>query len=140
MQNELSVVSLVLNQKTGADLNNAMHGIDGLTHKVQRYQGQQPLGNLARLGALPDVVVLELDNENKESLDDIALFVEKNGEQAHVFVTVQDASVNLVRQLMRNGVRDVLAQPISDHLPVAMHIRLPPGLCVKNAKNDPQPT
>jgi pilus assembly protein CpaE len=113
MQSELSVVSLVLNQKTGADLNNAMHGIDGISHKVQRFQGQQPLGDLAKLGVLPDVVVLELENENKQSLDDISLFVEKNGELTHVFVTVQDASVNLVRQLMRNGVRDVLAQPIN---------------------------
>lgn len=113
MQNELSVISLVLNQNTGDDLNNAMHSIDGITHKVQRYHAQQPLGDMARLGELPDVVVLELDNENKESLDDIALFVEKNGEVTHVFVTVQDASVNLVRQLMRNGVRDVLAQPIT---------------------------
>ncbi|MEX0739096.1 MAG: AAA family ATPase [Pseudohongiella sp.] len=113
MQNQLSVVSLVLNQKTGDDLNNAMHGIDSLTHKVQRYQGQQPLADLARLAMLPDVVVLELDNENKDSLDDIAFFVEKHGEVTHVFVTVQDASVNLIRQLMRNGVRDVLAQPIT---------------------------
>lgn len=113
MQSELSVVSLVLNQKTGADLNSAMHGIDGLNHKVQRFQGQKPLTELASLGALPDVVVLELESENQESLDDIALFVEKNGDLTHVFVTVQDASVNLVRQLMRNGVRDVLAQPIN---------------------------
>lgn len=113
MKNELSVISLVLNQGTGDDLNNAMHGIDGVTDKVQRYQGQQPLANLARAGALPDVVVLELDSDNRDSLDDIALFVEQNGEATHVFVTVQDASVNLVRQLMRNGVRDVLAQPIT---------------------------
>lgn len=113
MQSELSVVSLVLNQKTGADLNDAMHGIDGLTHKVQRFQGRQPLADLARQGALPDVVVLELEYENWESLDDISLFVETHGDLTHVFVTVQDASVNLVRQLMRNGVRDVLAQPIN---------------------------
>lgn len=113
MQSELNVVSLVLNQKTGADLGTAMHGIDGLVHKVQRYQGRQPLGDLAKHGVLPDVVVLELESENKESLDDISLFVEKNGDLTHVFVTVQDASVNLVRQLMRNGVRDVLAQPIN---------------------------
>lgn len=113
MQNELSVVSLVLNQKTGDDLSNAVHGIDGISHKVQRYQGQQPLGDLARFGTLPDVAILELDTDTRESLDDIALFVEKNGDVTHVFVTVQDASVNLVRQLMRNGVRDVLAQPIT---------------------------
>lgn len=35
---------------------------------------------------------------------------------------------------------DVLAQPISDHLPVAMHIRLPPGICAANCKNGPQRT
>lgn len=113
MQNELSVVCLVLNQKTGADLSNAMHGIDGLSLKTQRFQGQQPLTELARQGTLPDVVILELENENRESLDDISLFVEKNGDLTHIFVTVQDASVNLVRQLMRSGVRDVLAQPVN---------------------------
>lgn len=35
---------------------------------------------------------------------------------------------------------DVLAQPISDHLPVAMHIRLPPGICGANCKNGLQQT
>jgi pilus assembly protein CpaE len=113
MQNELSIMSLVLSQKTGADLHEAMRSLQSVTHTAQRYQGQQPLGNLSKLGPLPDVVILELETENPESLDDIAQFVEKNGEQTHVFVTVQDASVNLVRQLMRNGVRDVLAQPLS---------------------------
>jgi pilus assembly protein CpaE len=113
MQNELSIISLVLSQKTGADLNEAMRTLQGLTHTAQRYQGHYPLGNLSKLGPLPDVVILELENETREALDDIAQFVEKHGEQTHVFVTVQDANVNLVRQLMRNGVRDVLAQPIN---------------------------
>lgn len=113
MQSELSVVSLVLNQKTGADLNDVMRAINGLTHTIKRVQGNQPLAALAKLGALPDAVVLELETGNEESLEDIAQFVEKNGDLTHIFVTVQDASVNLVRQLMRNGVRDVLAQPVN---------------------------
>lgn len=113
MQSELSIISLVLSQKTASDLNSAVHGMPGLTHSAKRYQGQQPLSSLAKLGELPDVVILELEDENRELMDDIALFVEKNGDSTHVFVTVQHASVNLVRQLMRNGVRDVLAQPLN---------------------------
>jgi endonuclease/exonuclease/phosphatase family metal-dependent hydrolase len=35
---------------------------------------------------------------------------------------------------------DVLAQPISDHLPVAMHIRLPPELCATKIRKGSQPT
>jgi pilus assembly protein CpaE len=113
MHNKLNVISLVLNQKTGADLSAAMTDIDELDHKVQRYQGARPLSDLAKMGDLPDVVVLELDSERKEVLDDISGFIQNNGELAHVFITVENASVNLVRQLMRIGVRDVLAQPIN---------------------------
>jgi len=112
-RNALSVISLVLNQKTGTDLIAAMAGITDLEHQVQRYQGQNPLASLLRLGKLPDVVILELENEDEATMEDIAGFVANHGDLSHVFVTVNNASVNLVRHLMRSGVRDVLAQPVN---------------------------
>jgi pilus assembly protein CpaE len=113
MQKALSVISFVLNQKTKADLIQAMAGITDLEHEIQYYQGPPPLSSLLHPNKLPDVVILELENEDEATIEDIAAFIAIHGNLTHVFVSVNNASVNLVRRLMRSGVRDVFAQPLN---------------------------
>jgi pilus assembly protein CpaE len=120
MQIELSVLSLVINEQTAIDLDKATAEIQSLVHVSRRYTGSSPLGDLGRSG-LPDVIIVELDQQADEVLQDIQHFLDRHGEHSQVIATSPRSDVTLVKQLIRLGVRDVLAQPISaDDLKAAL--------------------
>lgn len=112
MQIELSVLSLVVNEQTARDLEAATANIESLAHESRHYEGSSPLSDLGRSG-LPDVIILEFDQGSDEVVQDIQHFLERHGDHVEVIVTFPVPDVNLVKRLMRIGVRDVLSQPVS---------------------------
>ncbi|MGM0633440.1 MAG: AAA family ATPase [Pseudomonadota bacterium] len=111
MQIELSVLSLVVNDQTAADLEKATANIESLVHETRRYTGASPLGDLGRSG-LPDVVILEINQQSDDAVQDIQHFLDRHGDHSDVIATFANPDMNLVKRLMRIGVRDVLSQPI----------------------------
>jgi len=112
MQIELSVLSLVVNDQTATGLEKATANIESLVHDIRRYTGLSPLSDLGRSG-LPDVVILELHQHTDDALQDIQQFLDRHGDHSQVIATLPEPSMNLVKQLIRIGVSDVLAQPIA---------------------------
>lgn len=112
MQIELSVLSLLINDQTARDLETATADIESLAHESRRYEGTSPLSDLGRSG-LPDVIILEFDQHADEAVQDIQHFLDRHGDHSDVIATFPIPDMNLVKRLMRIGVRDVLSQPVS---------------------------
>lgn len=112
MQIKLNVTALALQDDTATQLDKVLRKIQSLQFKIRRYSSAHPLQD-ALADPLPDVVILELDGERETMLEDIRHFVEQHGQRTEVFVTFPQADLQLVKLLMRAGVRDVLPQPIS---------------------------
>ncbi|MEX0618116.1 MAG: hypothetical protein WD180_04105, partial [Pseudohongiellaceae bacterium] len=107
----LKVQVLAREERCARELEDALSSLGSIHHAVRCYRGSHPLHEIN--GSLPDVVVLEVGDCHEDCIDDIRQFVEAHGRSCEVFVTVPDADLSLVKQLVRSGVRDVLSQPVN---------------------------
>jgi pilus assembly protein CpaE len=111
MHKELNILVLARSEATGSEPLIALAKIQSLNHQLLTYSGNHPLRDSIPTQQ-PDVVILELSSHNDELLEDIRRYVELHGHSTEVFATFPDSDMQLVKHLMRSGVRDVLPQPI----------------------------
>jgi len=112
MQNELNILVLARSEATGSEPISALAKINSMKHQLLTYSGNHPLRDTIS-NQHPDVIILELEDKNDELLEDIRLYVENYGHSTEVFATFANNDMQLVKHLMRSGVRDVLSQPIN---------------------------
>lgn len=120
---QLRVTVLARSAQTATELEQAMGRFRSLQHNVLRPQSARPLRDLlgTRGDELPDVIILELGENEEESMEDIRRFVEEFGLQTEVFATFPRVRLDVMPSLMRAGARDVLPLPLSsDDLVVAL--------------------
>lgn len=112
MHKELNILVLARSEATGSEPLVALAKIQSLNHQLLIYSGNHPLRDNISTHH-PDVVIIELEKQNDELLEDIRRYVELHGHSTEVFATFPDSDMQLVKHLMRSGVRDVLPQPIN---------------------------
>lgn len=61
--------------------------------------------------SMPDVLVLEVDASRADDLAFAEATVERLGGKVDVFVTYRDGTIDILRRLMRAGVKDIFQQP-----------------------------
>jgi len=112
MHKDLNILVLARSEAAGSEPLLALTEIKAMNHQLLIYSGCHPLrDNIS--SHQPDVVILELEGHNEDLLEDIRQYVELHGHSTEVFATFPAGDMELVKHLMRSGVRDVLQQPIN---------------------------
>jgi len=108
----LKVVALVIQESTAQQLFSSLSRIEGVDFDLRMHsEDERPLSSIG-VEELPDVVILEINGHHAEDIADVERILHDHADKVTVFVTVKDGNVDIIRRLMRAGVRDVLVQPI----------------------------
>lgn len=109
---DLKVDALTLHPATAEQLAMELSRVEGvrLTTRVVG-DSERPLAHVG-VEALPDVIILEINGHHDQDIEDIERILGEYGDRLTVFVTFKDGNIEVIRRLMRAGVRDVLPQPI----------------------------
>lgn len=108
----LKVVALVIQESTAQQLFSSLSRIEGVDFDLRMHrEDERPLSSVG-VEELPDVVILEINGHHAEDITDVERILHDHGDKVTVFVTVKDGNIDIIRRLMRAGVRDVLVQPI----------------------------
>lgn len=109
MQTTLNILALVRSEKTGNDISAFLGAVDGLatTVSVQADAVALPEGS-----ALPDVLLYEVVSPSQAELNQLESFVADYREKLVVLAIGSTSDTELLRRLMRAGVRDVLPSPL----------------------------
>ncbi|MEO1751621.1 AAA family ATPase [Thiofaba sp. EF100] len=108
----LKVVALVIQESTAQQLFSSLSRLEGVDFDLRMHrEDERPLSSVG-VEELPDVVILEINGHHAEDITDVERILHDHGDKVTVFVTVKDGNIDIIRRLMRAGVRDVLVQPI----------------------------
>lgn len=108
----LKVVALVMNEATAHQLSSALSRIEGVDFEARMHSEDRSALEGIGVAELPDVVIAEINGQHEKDIVDIERILRDHGDQVGVFVTFMGGDINVMRRLMRAGVRDVLVQPI----------------------------
>lgn len=97
--------------KGGADefaaIAGRVQGVNVTTHVVGDGWTVDAIGS----DSMPDVLVLEINAANADELAFVEAVVNRLEGQLNVFVTYRDGEIDILRRLMRAGVKDIFQQP-----------------------------
>lgn len=109
MQTTLNILAITRTEKAGSDVTSFLEGVDGLAVNVSRQQGQI---SLPEAGSLPDVLLYEVVDPSMAELTLLESFIATNRTSTVVLAIGTTADTELLRRLMRAGVRDVVPSPL----------------------------
>lgn len=108
---KLNILALVADKATGDDLAKNLSGVAGI-NLVPRVMRGDELSPVIESGSRADVVFVEVDPRDTAMVDRVEAFATANAASCATFVIGDAANAELLRRLMRAGVRDVLARPL----------------------------
>lgn len=109
MQTTLNILALVRSEKTGSDISGFLGAVDGLAATVSVQEGAVIL---PEGGALPDVLLYEVVSPTQAELMLLETFIADYRDKLVVLAIGSTSDTELLRRLMRAGVRDVLPSPL----------------------------
>lgn len=109
MQTTLKIMALARSEKTGKDISSFLDNVDGLLAKVEVHPDNVVL---PEENELPDVLIYEVVNPSPSELVLLESFIADHREKLTVLAIGSSADTELLRRLMRAGVRDVLPSPL----------------------------
>lgn len=109
MQTTLNILALARNEKTGKDIAAHLEGVDGvsITVRVSPDTVILPEGD-----ALPDVLLYEVVSPTQSELSLLETFITDYRDKLVVLAVGSTTDTELLRRLMRAGVRDVMPSPL----------------------------
>lgn len=113
VQVSLRALVLAASDKSAGLLDDMLSGVASLRYRVSSYAGESALKKAA-IEPRPDLVILELENCSDKTLQDIRQFVEKYGDKTELFVALWKADMQVVKNLVQSGVRDILTLPLGE--------------------------
>lgn len=111
MKTNLKIDGVFANQSTCDDVLSIASRIDGISftsHIVGEGWDFAAIGKTS----MPDMLVYELTGQDERELIELEGLVNEHKGRLSVYVTSKDGDVDIVRRLMRAGVKDALPQPI----------------------------
>lgn len=107
----LKILSLYSNIDVSREIEAALAPVDGLSVDSRNDDIAEVLAGIG-VKQQPDVLILEID-EGQVNIADIERDLARIAQTASVIVTHKTADVEMMRSLMRLGIRDFLPQPIN---------------------------
>ncbi len=111
MSADLKVMSYFFNDEVGRELEAILSKVEGLSLINEKVVSEDQLSLLGN-GELPDVLFFEMDGHSERHIDDLELFLKEHRSTVSVYVTYKDVQLDLVRRMMRIGVKDIYPQPL----------------------------
>ncbi|MGB4343795.1 MAG: AAA family ATPase [Moraxellaceae bacterium] len=109
MQTTLNIHALTRTDKTSKDVSAFLDGVEGVVATVHLQDGGIVL---PELDALPDVLLYEIDDPSAAELVLLENFVASTRGKTIVLAIGRSSDTDLLRRLMRAGVRDVIPSPL----------------------------
>jgi pilus assembly protein CpaE len=109
MQTTLNILALTRSDKTSKDISAFLDGVDGVVANVQLQEGSIVLPGD---NGLPDVLLYEVDDPSSAELVLLENFVAATRGKTIVLAIGRSSDTDLLRRLMRAGVRDVIPSPL----------------------------
>lgn len=110
MSADLNVISYFFDEKVGKELEAILARVEGLSLTSTKVTSDD---QLSRLGEeeLPDVIFFEIDSHVEQHLDDLEKILKDHRGHISVYVTYKEVALDVVRRMMRIGVKDIFPQP-----------------------------
>lgn len=110
MATKLNIVAMVATPKTAEDLKAILGGVEWIQLTLARINGALAI---APDKAPPDVLIYEIPNVTEQALQTLEVSLGNERDGLAIFVVGAVTSQDLMRRLMRIGVRDVLQSPLN---------------------------
>lgn len=110
MSADLKVVSYFFDEGVGNELESVLSRVDGVSLTSIKVVSEDQLASLGK-DELPDVVFFELDGHSQKHVEDLELLLKEHRSRISVYVTYKEVQLDLVRRMMRIGVKDIFPQP-----------------------------
>lgn len=108
----LNVLALTLHQATAEQLAMALSRLEGVHFESRMASEDVRLLEQVGVTELPDVIIVEIDGQYERDIEDLERILKEHGDRLTVFATCRNGDIEVIRRLMRAGVRDVFPQPI----------------------------
>lgn len=109
MQTTLNILALTRSEKTSKDISAFLDGVDGIATTVQQQEGNI---SLPEAEAVPEVLLYEVVEPSQAELVLLESFIAANRGKTVVLAIGSSGDTELLRRLMRAGVRDVIPSPL----------------------------
>lgn len=110
MSADLKVSSYFFDEKVGKELEAILSRVEGLSLTEVKVVSEEQLSGLGK-EELPDVVFFELDGHAERHIEDMEALLKEHRGSISVYVTYKEVQLDLVRRMMRIGVKDIFPQP-----------------------------
>lgn len=110
MSADLKVSSYFFDEKVGKELEAILSRVEGLSLTEVKVVSDEQLSGLGK-EELPDVVFFELDGHAERHIEDLEALLKEHRGSISVYVTYKEVQLDLVRRMMRIGVKDIFPQP-----------------------------
>jgi len=109
--NGLNITALLLRRETHESVNSVLLQKTGMDLQVVMNNTRRYLAELSA-GHIPDLLLVEINGQSDEDVSDLERLLAEYGDKITVFVTYQTGDIEVMRRLMRAGVRDAFPQPL----------------------------
>ncbi len=110
MSADLKVISYFFDSDVGKELETILSQVDGLSIISEKVSSGEQLAGLGK-DELPDVVFFELDGHDESHIEALELLLKEHKASLSVYVTYKEVKMDLIRRMMRIGVKDIFPQP-----------------------------
>lgn len=111
MSINLKVIGNFVHKETCEEIETALGSINNIVLSMHLQGGEWSLKSVGK-DEMPDIIIYEIDGNREEDLLGLENFLQEFASQVAVYVTYKNGDMEIMRCLMRAGVRDVFPQPI----------------------------
>jgi pilus assembly protein CpaE len=111
MSADLKVVSYFFDDEAGKELTAILSRVEGLSLTSTKVVSDEQLSSLG-VDELPDVIFFELDGHTERHVLDLEALLKEHRGSVSVYVTYKEVALDVVRRMMRIGVKDIFPQPL----------------------------
>ena len=110
MSADLKIISYFFDDAIGKELETILSRVEGLSLTSTKVVSDEQLSALGK-EELPDVIFFELDGHAQRHLEDLEALLKDHRSSVSVYVTYNNVQLDVVRRMMRIGVKDIFPQP-----------------------------
>lgn len=110
MSADLNIISYYFDDDVGRELEAILSRVEGVSLTDIKVTSDDQLSDLGK-EELPDVVFFELDGHAERHIEDLETLLKEHRNNVSVYVTYKEVQLDVVRRMMRIGVKDIFPQP-----------------------------
>lgn len=114
MSADLNVISYYFDEDLGKELEATLSRVEGLSLASSKVISEDQLSSIGT-EELPDILFFQLDGHTEKHLEDLEALLKEYKSTLSVYVTYKDVQLDVVRRMMRIGVKDIFPHPFQDN-------------------------